>query len=75
MARKYGADFIWTEEIIDRKFINAVRVENQGLGTIDYISPRDYSLIFRTMQMEKDKLILQIGTNNAETAVQAVQLL
>ncbi len=65
MARKYGADFVWTEEIIDRKFINAVRYENKELGTIDYVSPRDYSLIFRTLPSEKEKLILQIGTNNA----------
>jgi len=32
-------------------------------------------LVFRTRKEEKAKLILQIGSNNSDTAVQAVELL
>ena len=47
MAKKYGADYIFSEEIIDRKFLTCKRIENKLLNTIDYVSTRDYSLIFR----------------------------
>ena len=37
----HGADFVWSEEIIDRKLIWCKRIENQELGTIDFVSTRD----------------------------------
>ena len=61
------ADLVFSEEIIDRKLIWCQRIENQGM--VDFVSTRDHSLVFRTRQQEKDNLILQIGSNNPETAV------
>jgi len=37
LALKYGADAVYTEEMIDRSITGTVRVENKELGTIDYI--------------------------------------
>ena len=47
IARNYGADYVFSEEIIDRKFLYCVRYENQELGTIDYVNTRDYALVMR----------------------------
>lgn len=71
----YGADYIFSEEIIDRKFLTCVRIENELLDTIDYITARDYSLVLRLRKEECQKFILQIGTCNAETACAAVEKL
>ena len=53
-----NADFVFTEEIIDRKLIWCQRVVNEELGTIDFVSTRDHTLVFRTKASEKSKLIL-----------------
>uniref|UniRef100_A0A7S4EQV4 DUS-like FMN-binding domain-containing protein n=1 Tax=Pseudo-nitzschia australis TaxID=44445 RepID=A0A7S4EQV4_9STRA len=37
MALKYGADFTYTEELVDRSLSQTIRVENKELQTIDYI--------------------------------------
>jgi tRNA-dihydrouridine synthase 2 len=37
MALNYGANFVYTEELVDRAIIETIRVENKELGTIDYI--------------------------------------
>jgi tRNA-dihydrouridine synthase 2 len=37
LALRYGADFCYTEELIDRSLSSTVRVVNDDLGTIDYI--------------------------------------
>ena len=42
---------------------------------IDFVNSRDYTLVLRTVREEKAKFIVQIGTNKAETAVKAVQIL
>ena len=69
-----GADFVFTEEIIDRKLIWCKRVENKELGTIDFVSVRDQVVPLRIRESEKSKLILQIGSNNAHWAVKATEL-
>eukprot|EP00347_Sterkiella_histriomuscorum_P011970 403370398 len=73
MAKNYGADYVFSEEIIDRKFQACTRYFNEELNCIDYVSTRDYSIVFRVREEEKNQLILQIGTNNAETAINAVE--
>ena len=37
LALKYGADFTYTEELVDRSLAQTIRVENKDLQTIDYI--------------------------------------
>ena len=58
LALEYGADIVYTEEIIDMRLLASERVENKLLGTIDYIDRRDNTLVFRTCPKEKDRLVL-----------------
>jgi len=37
LALQYGADFTYTEELVDRSLSQTIRVENKDLQTIDYI--------------------------------------
>ncbi|KAG7336961.1 TIM-barrel protein, nifR3 family protein [Nitzschia inconspicua] len=37
LALNYGADFVYTEELVDRAIIETIRVENKEMRTIDYI--------------------------------------
>ena len=68
LALEYGADIVYTEEIIDMRLLASERVENTLLGTVDYIDRRDSTLVFRTCPKEKDRLVLQIGTSDGDRA-------
>lgn len=75
MALKYGADLVWSPEIIDRKIRTCTRVENKELGTVDFIETgknnAKNSLIFRTNRsVEEGKLIFQLGSADPEIAVE-----
>ena len=73
LALTHGADYVFSEEIIDRKLISCVRLKNPIINTIDYVvSKGDYGLVISIKPEERSKFILQIGTNNPETAVLAV---
>ena len=90
LAYKYGADFAYTEELIDRSLSSTQRVVNTALGTIDYIKfdPHNHTRITTTRRkvskghdsllilridptLERHRLVCQIGTGNAQHALQA----
>lgn len=71
LAIRHGADYVYTEEIIDKKLLATERIVNEELNTIDYVSKKDRSVVLRIKEEEKSKLICQIGTNNPESAVKA----
>jgi tRNA-dihydrouridine synthase 2 len=89
LALKYGADFCYTEELIDRSLTDTARVENAALGTIDYI--KDASKMAARQQrkllrdggpalylridpaVERGRLVCQIGTGDAALALAAAQ--
>lgn len=75
MALQYGADLVWSPEIIDRKIRLCTRVENPKLGTIDFVDSTrpgpKAPVIFRTKRsLEKGKLIFQLGSADPEIAVE-----
>uniref|UniRef100_A0A158RDJ5 tRNA-dihydrouridine synthase n=1 Tax=Hydatigena taeniaeformis TaxID=6205 RepID=A0A158RDJ5_HYDTA len=72
LALRYGATYVYTEEIIDYKLLTTTRIENKKLGTIDYVCD-DGSIVFRTSPEEKDKVILQLGTADSTRALVAAQ--
>ena len=37
LALQYGADFVYTEELVDRAITETKRVENEALDTVDYV--------------------------------------
>ncbi|EEC10364.1 tRNA-dihydrouridine synthase, putative [Ixodes scapularis] len=73
LALHYGADLVYSEELIDYRLLKCQRLENQVLGTVDYIDD-DHQIVFRTCEKERGKNILQIGTCSPERAVQVAKL-
>jgi len=70
----YGADIVYCEEVIDFKVLQAKRIENRLLGTTDYVAP-DGTIVFRTCDAEKDKVVFQMGTCSAERALKVAKII
>ncbi|XP_055523918.1 tRNA-dihydrouridine(20) synthase [NAD(P)+]-like [Wyeomyia smithii] len=70
LALSYGADIVYTEEIIDWKLLKSERFVNDILQTIDYVDKTDGSIVFRTCNSEIGKVVLQLGTASADRALQ-----
>ena len=73
VAAEYGADLVYSEEIVDKRFVTCKRGENKELGTIDFVDNKDV-LTFRTVPEEKERLVFQVGTSSAALALQSAQL-
>lgn len=75
---RYGADTVFTEEVIDRRVVNAVRTENPLLGTVDYVEPRGKkgaAIPFQTCPaLERNRVVYQVGTGDAANALRAAQV-
>lgn len=74
MALRHGADIVYTEEIIDWKLLKTYRQVNEVLGTVDYIDQYDGNVVFRTCALERDQVVLQLGTANAERALKIAKM-
>uniref|UniRef100_A0A0N4Z9Y4 Dus domain-containing protein n=1 Tax=Parastrongyloides trichosuri TaxID=131310 RepID=A0A0N4Z9Y4_PARTI len=73
LSLEYGADLVYTEEIVDKRLVAAKRVENKITNTIDFVN--DAELVLRIAPEEKDKIVLQIGTNSPERSVEVIKRL
>ncbi|CAH0603176.1 unnamed protein product [Chrysodeixis includens] len=74
LALRYGADLVYTEELIDWKFLRSKRKYNEILKTVDFVDQTDGTIVFRTCDEEKEKVILQLGTCDAERALKVAKL-
>ncbi|XP_053982066.1 tRNA-dihydrouridine(20) synthase [NAD(P)+]-like [Hylaeus volcanicus] len=74
LALDYGADIVYTEELIDWKLLRSFRRVNDVLGTVDYIDKTDGTVTFRTCLRERDKVVLQIGTCDATRALEVAKM-
>eukprot|EP00927_Polykrikos_kofoidii_P048712 TRINITY_DN42935_c0_g1_i1.p1 TRINITY_DN42935_c0_g1~~TRINITY_DN42935_c0_g1_i1.p1 ORF type:complete len:458 (-),score=75.08 TRINITY_DN42935_c0_g1_i1:41-1414(-) len=68
---RYGARLVYSEETIDRKILDAVKVDNSRFGTTDFVSPKEKVNVFSTCAEERSSVMFQLGTANAALAVQA----
>jgi tRNA-dihydrouridine synthase 2 len=72
LALKYGFDYVWTEEIIDRKLTAALRVYNTELETWDFRV--DNAVVLRIdPKIESGKVVLQIGSCTPASALEAAR--
>ena len=71
LAAEYGADMVYSEELVDRSILACRRTLNERLGTADYCHP-DGKLIFRVRPRER--VVLQLGTASAAEALRAAQV-
>ncbi|KYM94681.1 PREDICTED: tRNA-dihydrouridine(20) synthase [NAD(P)+]-like [Cyphomyrmex costatus] len=74
LALDYGADIVYTEELIDRKLLRSIRRENDVLGTVDYIDKTDGTVVFRTCSREREHVVLQIGTSDPVRAAEVARM-
>ena len=74
LALEFGADIVYTEEIIDFRLLRSQRVENAVLDTVDYVDRSDDTLVLRVCPRERDRLVLQIGTCDAARAVRVARM-
>ncbi|XP_066140987.1 tRNA-dihydrouridine(20) synthase [NAD(P)+]-like [Euwallacea fornicatus] len=75
LALHYGADIVYSEEIIDWKLLKSVRIVNDALGTIDYIDKSDGTIVFRTCAIEKNKVVVQLGTCDPSRALKVGKMI
>ena len=47
LSLKYGADLVFTEEIIDRKLMKCEKYYNKDLDTNDYVNTNDGGVVLR----------------------------
>merc|ERR1711953_965104 len=71
LALDYGADLVYTEEIIDYRLLRSKRVANAKLETIDYIDKTDDTLVLRIYPKKKKaiwfcKSVLVIQTEQSK---------
>ena len=89
LALAYGADLVYSEELVDRSLTQTIRQVNPRLGTIDYV--KDISMLSPKVQrklaregrpclmvridpiLERNKLVCQLGTGEPELALEAAQ--
>ncbi|KAF7721358.1 hypothetical protein EC973_004839 [Apophysomyces ossiformis] len=69
LALEYGADYVWSEELVDKRIIGSVRKYNEVTGTTEYW--KGETLTFSTHPDEKGRVILQLGTADPDLALQA----
>ncbi|KHJ74752.1 dihydrouridine synthase, partial [Oesophagostomum dentatum] len=73
LALEYGADLVYTEEIVDQKLLSSKRIVNSALNTIDYCMVDDIVLRISKAR-EQDRCVLQIGTNSGESAAKVAKM-
>lgn len=74
LALEFGADIVYTEELIDWKLLRSFRRVNDVLGTVDFVDETDGTIVFRTCALERDKVVIQIGTSDPERALKVGKL-
>ncbi|KAM9302136.1 tRNA-dihydrouridine(20) synthase [NAD(P)+]-like [Gastrophryne carolinensis] len=74
LALDYGADIVYSEELVDIKMLQCKRVENDILQTVDYVSPTE-RVVFQTCEKERGRVVFQMGTADPQRALEVAKLL
>ena len=70
----HGCDITYTEEIIAKKLMNSQKEFNQELQCYEYYTKKERTLVLRTVDSEKNHLILQLGASSPDDAVKAAKV-
>ena len=72
LALDYGADIVYSEELIARRLELCTRKENEELKTIDFVDASGKTTCLRVDPVrEKDRLVVQLGAAEGECASRA----
>ena len=76
LALRYGADIVYSPELIAQKLAKCKRVENSKLNTVDFLEILDNEdkLVLRVYETEKSRLVVQIGASDPEIALKAAKV-
>jgi len=75
LCAAYGADAVYSEEIIDFKIVDCTRIVHEGSDLVEFVWNRDgKTKVFRTCPLEKEKLVFQVGSADAVRVVKAATL-
>ncbi|CAI6012108.1 unnamed protein product, partial [Closterium sp. NIES-65] len=74
LALDCGADMVYSEEVIDHRFVQCKRVVNSVLNSVDFVEPTTGIVVFRTCEAEKTRVAFQIGTADAVRALRAAEM-
>ncbi|KXZ50145.1 hypothetical protein GPECTOR_17g781 [Gonium pectorale] len=77
LAAGYGADIVYSEELVDKRVIASARRVNDRLGTVDFLDKggeQGGRLMFRTSPDEKPRLVFQLGTAEPALALAAASV-
>uniref|UniRef100_A0A8C8IQT1 Dihydrouridine synthase 2 n=1 Tax=Oncorhynchus tshawytscha TaxID=74940 RepID=A0A8C8IQT1_ONCTS len=72
LSLDYGADIVYSEELIDIKMAQCQRVVNEVLETVDFVAP-DERVMFRTCEKEKDRVVFQMVGYTRELSLSAME--
>lgn len=73
LALSYGADVVYSEEIIERNLMDAERVENDRCGTVDFVAKKGGYAVLRTSKEERGRVVVQLGTADPIMALRAAE--
>ncbi|GJP47339.1 hypothetical protein CLOM_g6546 [Closterium sp. NIES-68] len=74
LALDCGADMVYSEEVIDHRFIQCKRVVNTAVNSVDFVEPGTGIVVFRTCAAERTRVAFQMGTADAVRALKAAEL-
>lgn len=70
LSLRYGADLVWSPEIVDRAIMGSDRVVDERTGMVSFL--REGKQIFTTHPIERDRLIFQLGSASPRWAYEAI---
>ncbi|KAE8225989.1 hypothetical protein CF319_g1361 [Tilletia indica] len=73
LSLRYGADLVWSPEIVDRAIMSASRTVHPRTGLIDFQNAEGRS-VFTTHAVEKSRLIFQLGSATPSQAFEAIRV-
>ncbi|KAK9463435.1 uncharacterized protein V1516DRAFT_693970 [Lipomyces oligophaga] len=79
LSLKYGADIVWSPEIVDKKIIGCTRVINSLHNCVEFwkeqANNKPSTLVFKKhLEHERSKIVFQLGTSSPELAVEAARV-
>ena len=73
LATEYGADLVWSEEIIATKIAACSRIYNERTDTVEFMGKAGGHAVFQTMP-SRERVVFQIGSSNAADALRAAEV-
>eukprot|EP00033_Pygsuia_biforma_P004311 GCRY01004726.1.p1 GENE.GCRY01004726.1~~GCRY01004726.1.p1 ORF type:complete len:425 (+),score=80.51 GCRY01004726.1:191-1465(+) len=81
LCQEYGANIVFSEEIVAQKLMICDRFVDEELGVVDFSHPppslkkrKENCVIFRTCSQEKN-IVVQLGAPNSHCALKAAELI